>query len=143
MKDFNVVIETGNLTRDPELRFSGSGTAVTKFSLAVNHSRKVGNEWKDDANFFDVVTFGQLAENIAESVVKGDRVVVAGRLQWESWEDRNGGGKRSKVSIVADVVAASLERAVVTVNRNERRTAADTAPADPLTDAYNYDSEPF
>lgn len=146
MKDLNSVTLQGNLTRDPELKFTPTGTAIVVFGLAVNHSFKRGNEWVDEANFFDVTAFGQLAENIAESLTKGDQAIVAGRLKFESWEDRQTGGKRSKVGVTADTVAASLARAVVTVNRNERRQPNRAPhPADQISAAANYDldEEPF
>jgi single-strand DNA-binding protein len=144
-RDTNSVTEVGNLTRDPDLRFTGSGAAVTKLSLAVNYSRQVNGKWEDKANFFDVTCFGQLAENVAESLTKGDRIVVTGRLDWDSWEDRNGGGKRSKVQIIADAIGAEMGRAVVTVNRNARQAPApaQAAATGQLSEQYDYDEEPF
>ena len=111
----NIVEITGNVTRDPELRFAQSGVAVVQLGVAWN--RKVNEV--DEAHFFDVVAFRELAENVAESVEKGMRVVVAGRLQHRTWETDDG-GKRSKVEIVADEISPSLRWASASVTRNER-----------------------
>ena len=110
----NTVTVVGNVTRDPELRYtSGNGVAVTNFSVAWNRKDKDDN---DIANFFDVTCWRQLAENVAESVNKGDRVVVFGRLDHQTWEKN--GESRSKVEIVADEVAISLRW--VTVSETEK-----------------------
>lgn len=105
----------GNATRDPELRYSPSGHAICSFSVAEN--RKVKD--REVVSFYDVVCFGSLATNVAESVTKGTRVVVTGRLEQRSWESDDG-QKRSKVEVVADEVGPSLRWAVVDVHRTER-----------------------
>lgn len=149
----NMVTIEGNLTRDPELRYTSSGTAVASFTVASNRSykRSGATEWTEETAFVDVTAWSQLGENVAESLSKGAGVVVTGRLRQESWEDRDTGQKRSKLSVMADTVAASLRNATATVNRNERREYADTAPArsgggrakqDPSS-GYGYDEEPF
>ena len=80
---------TGNLTRDPELRFSNSGTASTSFGLAINNRRKNAStgEWEDsDPGFYDVTCFGTLAENVAESLERGTRVTLNGKIDYQSWK---------------------------------------------------------
>jgi single-strand DNA-binding protein len=99
----NNITITGNLTRDPELKFGASGTAIVKLGVAV--SRKVKEE--EQTSFFDVVAFGSLAEHIGQSLHKGYRVTVGGRLEQRTWETDKG-EKRSSVEIIADDVAASL-----------------------------------
>jgi single-strand DNA-binding protein len=104
--NINRVIITGNLTRDPDLRALPSGTPVCELGVAVNHRRKNSQtgEWVEEPNYFNVVVFGAQGENCANYLFKGRPVAVDGRLRWSSWEDKNGGGKRSKVEIVADTV---------------------------------------
>ncbi len=105
MANINRVTITGNLTRDPELRSLPSGTAVCELGVAVNHRRKdQSDQWIDEPNYFNVVVFGAQGQNCAQYLSKGRPVAVDGRLRWSSWEDKNGGGKRSKVEIVANVV---------------------------------------
>lgn len=99
----NVVVITGNLTRDPELRHTGGGTAVCELRVAVNSRRKQGEEWVDKPNYFDVVNFGARAESCAEYLSKGRPVAVEGRLDWREWETKDG-GKRQAVQIIADTV---------------------------------------
>jgi len=125
MNDAPVTI-MGSLTRDPELRFTNSGMAVAEIGVAVNYRKlnKRTNEWDEDVSFFDVTCFGQMAENIGESLVKGNRVVVHGRLNQDTWTTDNG-DKRSKVKIVADEVAASLRFATAHIERAERRGVDD------------------
>lgn len=118
--DNNVTI-TGNLTRDPELRFTPSGQAMATFGLAVNRrwQNRQTNEWEEQTSFFDVKAWAQMAENVAESVTKGSRVVVSGRLEQRSWETDQG-DKRSKVEVVADEIAPSLRWATAQITRNQR-----------------------
>ena len=106
MANINRVIITGNLTRDPELRALPSGTPVCELGVAVNHRRKdqASGNWIEEPNYFNVVVFGAQGENCANYLFKGRPVAVDGRLRWSSWEDKNGGGKRSKVEIVAQTV---------------------------------------
>ncbi len=119
--DNNVTI-TGNATREPELRFTPSGQPVASFGVAVNRrwQNRQTQEWEEATSFIDVTCWAQLAENAAESVGRGTRVTITGRLDQRSWETDNG-DKRSKVEIVADDVAISLRWATATVQKNERR----------------------
>jgi single-strand DNA-binding protein len=117
---------TGNLTRDPEIRYTREGQATTTLGVAVNRrwqNRETG-EWDEATSFFDVVTWRELAENVALSLTKGMRVVVSGRLEQRSWETEEG-DRRFKVEIVADEVGASLRFATAEVHRIERQRPTD------------------
>lgn len=105
MANINRVIITGNLTRDPEMQSTSGGTEICRLGVAVNQRRKdQGGNWIDEPNFFDVTVFGAQGQNCANYLRKGRPVAIDGRLRWSSWEDKNGGGKRSKVDIVAQTV---------------------------------------
>jgi single-strand DNA-binding protein len=112
----------GNLTRDPELRFTPSGAPVTTFGVAVNRrwQNRDNQQWEESTSFFNVTCWRDLAQNVSESLEKGSRVMVSGRLDQRSWETQDG-EKRSVVEIVADEVGPSLRWATAEVNRNERR----------------------
>jgi single-strand DNA-binding protein len=100
----NVVVITGNLTRDPELRHTGGGTAVCELRVAVNSRRKdQSGQWVDKPNYFDVVVFGGQGENCANYLSKGRPVAVEGRLDWREWEAKDG-GKRQAVQVIANTV---------------------------------------
>ena len=103
--NINVVVITGNLTRDPELRSTPGGTSVCKLRVAVNSRRKEGQtgEWVDKPNYFDVTVWGAQGENCAQYLSKGRPVAVEGRLDWREWEDKEG-GKRQNVEIIANSV---------------------------------------
>jgi single-strand DNA-binding protein len=118
----NSVTLVGNVTRDPELRFTPSGQAVATFGLAVNRrwQNRQSNEWEEQTSFFDVKCWAQMAENVGESLHRGARVIVSGRLEQRSWETEQG-DKRSKVEVVADEIAPSLRWATVEITKNERR----------------------
>ncbi len=121
MASGNTVTLSGNLTRDPELKFLDSGAAVASFGVAVNRRwQDQQGEWQEEAHFFDVTAWRDLAENIASTLVQGDRVIIEGRLQFRSWENTEG-EKRSKVEVVADEVGASLRWATANVTKNERK----------------------
>jgi single-strand DNA-binding protein len=142
--DNNVTL-TGNATREPELRYTPSGQAVASFGMAVNRRWKnqQTQEFEEAVSFFDITAWSQLAENIAESVAKGTRVTVTGRLDQRSWETPEG-DKRSKVEVVADDIAVSLRWATVEITRNERSEGGQSSrPAGGGAPAYNPDEEPF
>jgi single-strand DNA-binding protein len=113
---------SGNLTRDPEIRYSREGQPSASFGLAVNRrwQSKGSDEWEESTSFFDVVCWRDLAENVALSLVKGSRVVVAGRLEQRTWETEEG-DRRSRVELVAEDVGASLRFATAEITRTERR----------------------
>lgn len=122
----------GNLTDAPELRFTPAGAAVVSFTVAVNpreYDRESG-QWKDgEASFVRCQAWRQLAENVAESLNRGDRVVVTGRLREERWEQD--GAKRSAWRLTADAVGAELSWATAAVKRAARRSERDAPPDDP------------
>jgi single-strand DNA-binding protein len=101
----NVVVITGNLTKDPELRSTGGGTSVCEMRVAVNSRRKNGQtgQWEDKPNYFDVVVFGAQADNCATYLQRGRPLAVEGRLDWREWESKEG-AKRQAVQIIANTV---------------------------------------
>ena len=105
MQHINRTVITGNLTRDPELRSTPSGTSVCKLRVAVNSRRKDGQsgEWVDKPNFFDVTVWGAQGENCANYLAKGSAVAVDGRLDWREWRS-DGGPRRETVEIVSESV---------------------------------------
>jgi single-strand DNA-binding protein len=101
MASYNRVILMGNLTRDPELRYIPSGTAVVEIGMAVNERRKGPNgDWIDEVHFFDVTLWGRTAEVVSEYCTKGSPLFVEGRLKQDRWE--KDGQKHSKIKITAD-----------------------------------------
>ena len=102
--NINRVVLTGNLTRDPELRNTNSGTAVCSLRVACNTRRKdASGDWVDKPNYFDVTVWGRQGENAAQYLQKGRPVAIDGRLEWREWEDKQG-NKRQSVDIIADSV---------------------------------------
>jgi single-strand DNA-binding protein len=124
--DTNSITISGNITRDPEMRYTPSGVSKVTFGVAVNRSwrNQQTQEWDEQTSFFNVVAWRQLAENVGASLTKGARVVVSGRLEQRSWETEQG-EKRSIVEIVADDVAASFLFATAEVHRVERSGPAN------------------
>ena len=118
----NSVTLVGNVTREPELRYTAAGQAMAKFGLAVNRrwQNRQTNAWEESTSFFDVVAWREMAENVGESVTKGTRVIVTGRMEQRSYENQ-AGERRSAVELVADEIGPSLRWATAKVVRNERR----------------------
>ena len=104
MSDINRVVLVGNLTKDVALKYTAGGMAIGELSIAVNSRRKVGDQWQDEASFFDVTLFGKSAEGLQPYLVKGKKVGVDGRLQQQRWQNKEG-QSRSKVIVLADNVA--------------------------------------
>ena len=103
MNGFNKVILAGNLTRDPEMRYTQSGTAICKFGLAVNRSWKDQNgEKKEEVVFIDIDAFGRQAETIGQYLTKGRPILMEGRLKLDQWDDRQSGQKRSRLGVVLE-----------------------------------------
>jgi single-strand DNA-binding protein len=100
MASFNRVVLVGNLTRDPELRYIPSGTAVSEIGLAVNDRVKKGDQWVDETTFVDVTLWGRTAEVANEYLSKGSNILIEGRLKLDTWE--KDGQKRSKLRVVAE-----------------------------------------
>jgi single-strand DNA-binding protein len=103
MRNFNLTIVEGRLTGDPELRYTQTGTAVCKFSVANNHAYYKDNELQEEVNFFDITTWAKLAEQCNEYLKKGRRVLVNGRLRQSKWQDDEG-ANHSKLSIIGNQV---------------------------------------
>lgn len=119
---------SGNLTRDPEIRYTREGHATTLLSVAVNRRFRQGEDWAETTSFFDVVCWRDQAENVALSLSKGQRVLVTGRLEQRSWETEDG-ERRSKVEIVAEEVGPSLRFATAEVHKVDRQRGADQVPS--------------
>ena len=120
MANDNQVMVVGNLTDDPELRFTANGAAVANFRLAVTPRMREGDQWKDgETSFFRVNVWRQQAENVAETLTKGSRCIVVGRLRMRNWETPEG-EKRSVTEIEADEIGPSLKFATAKVERSSR-----------------------
>jgi len=149
MSQGNTVTVVGNVTREPELRFTPSGVAVASFGLAWNDRRfnKATQEYDEKVSYFDVTVWNEQAENVAESLPKGARVVVTGRVEQSTWETAEG-DKRSKIEIQADEIGPSLRWATAKVTKNDRERIVSgqpttaTRPTAPAP-AYQADEEPF
>lgn len=137
----NNITLIGNLTRDPELRYTTGGRGVASFGLAVNRRYQSNGEWVEQTSFFNCVAWAELGENAAASLTKGARVIVTGRLEQRSYET-NEGEKRSVVEVIADEIGPSLRWATAQVERTER---SQDAPASSKRDepVYNTEEEPF
>ncbi len=118
----NAITVVGNLTKDPEIRYTAGGQAKASLSVAVNRRwmNKQTNEWEERVSFFNAVVWGEMADHCSESLQKGNRVIVSGRLEQRSWETEQG-EKRSIVEIAADEIGPSLRWATAEVKRTERR----------------------
>jgi single-strand DNA-binding protein len=148
----NAITVVGNVTRDPELKFLNSGQAALKMSIAVNRrwQNRQTQEWEERVSYFEVVGYGAMAENAANSLTKGSRVIVSGRLEQRSWETENG-DKRSIVEINADEIGPSLKWATAVVTRTPRAEGSNfqssdrpvAAPRPNEPSGYAFDEEPF
>ncbi len=150
----NTITIVGNLTRDPELKFLNSGKAALKLSVAVSRrwTNRQTNEQQEQTTYFDVQAYDALAENAANSLTKGNRVVVTGRIESRSYETENG-EKRTAWEINAEEIAPSLRWATAAVTRNPRTDGGSSYPSGPSTSTptaapaaqptYTYDEEPF
>jgi single-strand DNA-binding protein len=128
MANGNTVTLVGNLTRDPEMRFTPSGAGQAIVGLAVSRRyQDRNNEWQEETGFYNIVCWGDLAENV-QSLKKGTRVIVNGRLRQRSWETENG-DKRSVVEVQADEIGPSLRWARADVHRNERKAPGEAGPS--------------
>lgn len=142
----NFICVSGNSTRPVELRFLPSGGAVANFGMAVNRkwTNKTTGQTDEEVMFIDVTVFGDMATNLSETLEKGTRVTVTGRLKQENWEDKNGGGKRSKHVIIADDVAMSSRWAIVAAAKTARTEGgSQTGQRSSRPAAVNEAEEPF
>jgi single-strand DNA-binding protein len=130
----NTVTLIGNLTDDPELRFTSNGAAVANFRLAVTPRVRQGDQWTDgETSFFRINCWRQLAENVTETLAKGARAIVIGRLRVRSWETPEG-DKRTMVEVEADEVAPSLKFATASVQRTSAKAVAGASKGGQLND---------
>lgn len=126
----NSISLSGNLTRDPEIQYTGAGLPVAQFGLAVNRRwRDDQNNWSEAVDFIDIKAWNTLAENISQSLHKGDRVTVTGRMAQNRWTDQNG-NNRSRHEVVATDVACSLRWATTDITKNPRneQTSSERGP---------------
>jgi len=129
MASFNKVILVGNLTRDPELRYTPKGTAVAKIGLAVNRTWKSDTgETKEEVTFVDVDVFGRTAENVGQYMRKGSPILIEGRLRLDTWDDKQTGQKKSKLGVVAETVQFLGGNRSNEGGGNEARAAAPPRP---------------
>ena len=147
MASENSVTLVGNLTRDPELRYTTTGRGVASFGLAVNRRYQQNGEWQEQVSFFNVVAWGDLGENAAASLNKGNRVMVTGRLEQRQYETREG-EKRNVVEVIADELGPSLRWAQAQVERISRDAAsggggAPSGGGNRAPDPVYGDEEPF
>lgn len=151
MASFNKVILVGNLTRDPELRYTPKGVAIAKCGLAVNRvwTTETG-EKKEETTFVDVDVFGRTAENVAQYMRKGSPILIEGRLRLDQWDDKQTGQKRSKLGVVAETVqflgaprgVEGNAAAPGTVARPAAAAAAPAAAAAAPADAPEFEPPP-
>jgi single-strand DNA-binding protein len=148
MADVNHVVLIGRLTRDAELKYTANGQAVCKFSIAVNRRRKNGDQWEDEANFFDIVLWGKQGESLQTYLVKGKMIGVDGELRQDRWQQD--GQNRSKVEIIANNIqllgsgpaggsqagsgASSSGGGSGTAFNKNGRVDTDPSPSDDFTD---------
>ena len=141
--NINRVVLVGNLTRDPELRHTPSGTPVCSLRLAVNTRRKdESGQWTDKPNYFDITVWGQQGENCAQYLSKGRPVAVDGRLEWREWEAQDG-TKRQAVEVIADTVQFLGGRGETGGDSPQYVPASATAQADADFGAAADDDIPF
>ncbi len=142
----NTITLVGNLTRDPELRFTTTGRGVASFGIAVGRRYQVNGEWQEQTSFFNVTAWGQLGENAAASLTKGARVVVTGRLEQREYTTRDG-DKRTAIDVIADELGPSLRWATAQVERTPKsdNPSAGTRGSNPGGEVSPHDSgeEPF
>jgi single-strand DNA-binding protein len=156
MASFNKVILVGNLTRDPELRYTPKGTAVAKLGLAVNRTyRTESGETKEEVTFVDIDAFGKQAETIGQYLKKGRPILIEGRLKLDQWDDKQTGQKRSRLGVIlesfqfldsgnrADNNPEGQRRAMAPAQRSTNPAAEPAAPAEAEGPPPEEDDVPF
>ncbi|MBU6242266.1 MAG: single-stranded DNA-binding protein [Acidobacteria bacterium] len=144
----NTITLVGNLTRDPELRFTTGGRGVASFGIAVGRRYQVNGEWQEQTSYFNITAWGQLGENAAATLAKGSRVIVTGRLEQREYTTRDG-DKRTAIEVVADELGPSLRWAIAQVERQSGQGGgggnrnANAGAANRGDDPYMGDEEPF
>lgn len=138
----NTMTVVGNLTGDPELRFTAGGTAMLTGSIADNRRYQVNGEWQEETSYINFVAWRELAENAAASLTKGARVIVTGRLQQRDWTDKDGNTRKS-YDLVVDEIAPSLRWATAIVAKSIKSDGSPKpASAAPAPTEY-VDEDPF
>lgn len=139
----NSISVVGNLTRDPELRYTSGGRGVVSLGVAASRRYQVNGEWQEQTSFFNVTAWGTLAENVAACLTKGTRVVIAGRMEQRSYETAEG-EKRTVWDLIADSIGPDLRWATAEIERTTREQAPrEDAPARPSGPPAYGDEEPF
>jgi single-strand DNA-binding protein len=148
----NTITLIGNLTRDPELRYTAGGRGVASFGLAVNRRYQVNGEWQEQVSYFNIVCWADLGENVAATMTKGNRCIVTGRIEQRDYETQ-AGEKRTVFEVVADEVGPSLRWATARIERTERTDGGFSGGSTPTrsggggggaqTDPVYGDEEPF
>jgi len=146
MADINHVVLIGRLTRDAEIKYTSGGQAVCKFSIAVNRRKKNGDNWEDEANFFDIVLWGKQGESLQSYLVKGKMIGVDGELRQDRWQQD--GQNRSKVEIIANYVqllgggGGSGDRQNSYNNNSSNQNQSESSYSQPKDDGFT-DDIPF
>lgn len=138
----NTMTVVGNLTGDPELRFTAGGTAMLTGSIADNRRYQVNGEWQEETSYINFVAWRELAENAAASLTKGARVVVTGRLQQRDWTDKDGNTRKS-YDLVVDEIAPSLRWATALVAKSNKSDGPSKVSASVPAPAEYIDEDPF
>jgi single-strand DNA-binding protein len=141
--DLGTCVIVGNLTRDPEEKYTSTGVRLCEFGVAMNRSKPLGDgTFQDIPNYFDCTVWDDQAGNVLASLRKGDRVIVQGELRWSSWEDAETGKNRSKVSVNVTNIGPALRWATVSgIERSTRSGGA--APSPSRTQQWDDGEEPF
>ena len=124
----NSINVVGNLTGEPELRFTQSGTAMVSGSIASNRRYQVNGEWQEQTSFFNFTAWRELAENIASTMTKGMRVVATGRMEQKDWTDKDG-NKRTSYDLVLDEIGPSLRWATAVVTKTDKSGSSSSSPS--------------
>ena len=144
----NTITLVGNLTRDPELRFTTGGRGVASFGIAVGRRYQVNGEWQEQTSYFNITAWGQLGENAAATLAKGSRVIVTGRLEQREYTTREG-DKRTAIEVVADELGPSLRWATAQVERQSGQgggggnRGGNSGGGGNAPEPYMGDEEPF
>lgn len=140
----NKVMISGRITRDPELRVTAGGMSVLTIGVAVNERKRNANgEFEDYANFVECSVFGKRADALAKYLAKGTKVVIEGHLHYSSWEDKNGGGRRSKLTVYVDELEFMSARSAGNGAADERPAEPVPEPSEVPAAAYNDEDIPF
>lgn len=134
----NIVTLTGNLTHDPEVKYTPGGRAVCEVSIAINDRKKIRDEWQDVTTYVDVTLWGRTAENAGQYLTKGRKIAVVGKLTQDSWKDKETGKQRTKLKVTADTVEFLGNR-----GPEDQRPPADNYGEEPQTATVGGEDVPF